>query len=126
MIDHVSVGVADVERAAEFYGPVFATLGASELARLDGLVAYGRDRIEYLIMRPFDGGDASSGNGAHFAFVAESEEAVVAFHEAALVGGGTCEGKPGVRQYPHQAVYAAYVRDPFGHKLEALTSGFAA
>lgn len=126
MIDHVSVGVANLEEAADFYGPVLETLGAKELARLEGLVAYGRDRVEYLIMKPYDGGEASSGNGAHFAFAAETEAAVERFHAAAIAGGGVCEGEPGVRQYPHQPVYAAYVRDPFGNKLEALTAGFAA
>ncbi len=125
MIDHISVGVANVETASEFYEPVLAALGAKELARMDGLVAYGRDRIEFLVMRPFDGKSASAGNGAHFAFVADDPRAVDEFHRAALEAGGSCEGEPGTRAYPHQEVYAAYVRDPFGNKLEALTEGFA-
>ena len=61
----------------------------------------------------------------HVAFVAGGNEAVDAFHRAAIESGGSCEGKPGERTYPHRQVYAAYVRDPFGNKLEALTLGFA-
>ncbi len=126
MIDHISLGVDDVSEGAAFYGPVLETLGAKELARLDGLVAYGRERIELAILRPFDGGEASGGNGTHFAFVADSRDAVDAFHAAALAAGATDEGAPGPRPYPHREVYAAFVRDPWGNKLEALTDGFAA
>jgi len=38
--------------------------------------------------------------------------------------GRTCEGEPGRRPDPHQAVDAAYVRDPLADKLEALTEVF--
>ena len=126
MIDHISVGVSTIEAAAHFYGPVLDTLGAKELARMDGLIAYGRDRIEFLAMLPFDGNAESAGNGTHIAFVAPDEAAVAAFHAAALEAGGCCAGEPGERAYPHARVYAAYVHDPFGNKLEALTAGFGA
>ena len=126
MIDHVSVGVSDVAAAAAFYGPALDALGMGELAANESLAAYGRGRIEFLAMHPFDGAEASAGNGTHVAFVAESREAVEAFHAAALACGALCEGPPGPRAYPHGEVYAAYVRDPFGNKLEALTAGFAA
>ena len=126
MIDHISVGVSTIEAAADFYGPVLGRLGVKELARMDGLVAYGRDRIEFLAMQPFDRRDATAGNGTHVAFHATDEDAVTAFHAAALEAGGQCAGPPGERAYPHATVFAAYVLDPFGNKLEALTAGFAA
>ena len=46
MIDHISIGVRCTDEAAEFYGPVFAKIGATELARMDGLVAYGLDGFD--------------------------------------------------------------------------------
>ncbi|MFM7443157.1 MAG: hypothetical protein ACKO2N_04480 [Tabrizicola sp.] len=49
------------------------------------------------------------------ALVAPDQEAVRAFHRAALAHGGTDEGAPGLRPYS-PAFYAAYVRDPDGHK----------
>lgn len=126
MFDHVSVGVGDVEAAALFYREVLAPLGYGELARMESLVAFGADRIAFVAMRPFDGEAATGGNGVHVAFVAPTRAAVDAFHARALAGGGKCEGAPGPRAYPHREVYAAFVRDPFGNKLEALTDGFAA
>ncbi|PII39677.1 hypothetical protein T190_01930, partial [Sinorhizobium meliloti CCBAU 01290] len=41
------------------------------------------------------------------------------FHAAALAGGGTDEGAPGLRPF-HANFYAAYVRDPDGNKLSAV------
>lgn len=126
MIDHLSVGVNDIEKGKAFYGPVMEAIGAKQLAEMDGLVAYGKERIEFLIMLPFNKENQTSGNGVHIALVAQDDAAVDALYNAALENGGADEGKPGVRAYPHAEVYAAYVRDPFGNKLEVLRGGFAA
>ena len=53
------------------------------------------------------------------AFAAPSQEAVRAFHKAALAAGGTDEGAPGLRPYG-PSFFAAYVRDPDGNKLSAV------
>ncbi|MCL4672998.1 MAG: VOC family protein, partial [Sphingomonadaceae bacterium] len=83
--------------------------------------------VQFLLMVPADGEAYTQGNGTHIAFRAESQAAVEAFHATALQGGGVCSGKPGPRpDYPANDVYAAFVRDPFGHKLEAIHNGFAA
>jgi catechol 2,3-dioxygenase-like lactoylglutathione lyase family enzyme len=42
------------------------------------------------------------------------------FHQAALAAGGRCEGGPAPRPHYGQKYYAAFVRDPDGHKLEAV------
>lgn len=125
MIDHMSVGVDDLEKAKQFYTGVLSTMGYGLMAEMNGLVAYGDTSIQFLAMLPFDGNIYSAGNGMHVAFRAATADQVDAFHAAAMAAGAVCEGAPGVRAYPHDEVYAAYVRDPFGHKLEALTNGFA-
>ena len=43
-----------------------------------------------------------------------------AFHEAALKAGATDEGAPGPRPEYHPNYYGAFVRDPFGNKIEAV------
>lgn len=126
MIDHISVGVDDIGSAKEFYDRVLAQVGYGLLAEMCGLLAYGENSVQFLAMQPYNGEGASAGNGMHVAFKAKSSEQVDAFHAMALTMGATCEGAPGKRAYPHDEVYAAYIRDPFGHKLEVLTNGFAA
>ena len=127
IIDHLSVGVPNVADACPFYDAVLETIGAKRLATLEPLAAYGSDRVEFVIILPNDGGAQTAGNGVHVCFVAPSQDAVDAFHKAALANGGTCAGEPGPRPgYPKPDVYAAFVHDPYGNKLEAIYNGFAA
>ena len=53
-------------------------------------------------------------------FLADSRAAVDAFHAAALAHCGRDEGAPGLRPQYGDSFYAAYVRDPDGHKLNAV------
>lgn len=126
IIDHLSVGVPDVTEACKFYDPLLETIGAKRLATLEPLAAYGSDRVEFVIILPNDGGAQTAGNGTHVCFVAPSQDAVKAFHAAALANGGRDAGEPGPRPgYPKPDVYAAFVYDPYGNKLEAIYNGFA-
>jgi hypothetical protein len=69
------------------------------------------------VMRPFDGGLATSGNGMMPAFRAPDAAEVRNLHIAGLAAGGTNEGAPGTRSYYSPNFYVAYLRDPVGNKL---------
>lgn len=126
VIDHLSLGTADIAAACGFYARLFEPLGVTCLATGDGFAAFGRDRIAFLLLPPFDGKPATAGNGAHVAFAAPSRDAVAAAHAAGLAAGASDEGAPGVRAaYPMPDVFAAYLRDPWGNKLEIVHGGFS-
>jgi predicted lactoylglutathione lyase len=57
------------------------------------------------------------------AFRAKSRDEVQNFHRVALETGGTSDGAPGYRPQYNADFYAAYVRDPDGHKLAAVCRG---
>jgi catechol 2,3-dioxygenase-like lactoylglutathione lyase family enzyme len=57
----------------------------------------------------------------HWAFRARSRAEVNAFYEAALTHGGTDDGPPGLRPQYHPDYYGAFVRDPDGNRIEAVT-----
>lgn len=123
VFDHLSVGVADLDRAVRFYDACLAPLGLVRLWLAPRAAGYGPEG--YVAEAPFaivlGGGEAHPpGRGAHLAFVAPDREAVDAFHAAALHQGGTDEGAPGVRQEYDPGYYAAFVRDPDGHRIEAV------
>lgn len=127
IIDHLSVGVPDIETARRFYDGLMKTLGCDCLASTDGFAAYGAGAVQFLAMLPADGQKWSAGNGTHICFAAPDRKAVDAFHQHAIAHGGQDEGEPGTRPgYPKEGVYTAFVRDPFGNKLEAIHNGFAA
>ena len=44
-----------------------------------------------------------------------------AFHAAGVESGGASDGAPGPRKQYHDGYYAAFVRDPDGNRIEAVT-----
>ena len=68
---------------------------------------------------PYNENDAHPGNGNMVAFNPGSKEACDALYQKAIALGATCDGEPGQR-IPDM-FYGAYVRDPDGNKIEAVT-----
>ena len=59
--------------------------------------------------------------GAHVGLRVRSTDLVDAFHAAALAAGGSCDGAPGLRPQHGEGYYAAFIRDPDGNRIEAVT-----
>ncbi|KUL93895.1 MULTISPECIES: VOC family protein [Bosea] len=121
MIHHVSVGTKDVERSRRFYDAVMEVLGLRLLKASDESADYGVSTIIFSIETPVDSKPASAGNGVHIAFDAGGREMVDAFHRVALQHGGTDAGAPGLRPEYDPHYYGAFVLDPDGNKIEAVT-----
>ncbi len=120
MIDHVSVGVRDLERSARFYEAVLAALGNITYDERPATVGFGKRYSEFWInLRPQM--TAVPDNGHHVCLRATDAEAVDAFHKAALAAGGLSDGAPGLRPQHGEGYYAAFVRDPDGNRIEAVT-----
>jgi catechol 2,3-dioxygenase-like lactoylglutathione lyase family enzyme len=60
-------------------------------------------------------------SGAHVGLRVRTTELVDAFHAAALAAGGTSDGAPGLRPQHGEGYYAAFIRDPDGNRIEAVT-----
>ncbi len=122
MLSHLSLGVSDLTRSATFYAKALAPLGVVEVWRYDTAVGFGlpggNDKLALFEREPTTR-PLAAGPGFHLAFSAPTRDAVDAFHEAALAHGGADEGAPGLRPHYGADYYAAFVRDPDGHKLEA-------
>ena len=121
MLSHVSLGTNDAARAAAFYDPVLAVLGIRKLHERDGSLDYGTSTMFFSLEKPTDGRPASAGNGVHIAFMAEGRAMVDEFYRTALANGGTDAGPPGLRPEYDAHYYGAFVRDPDGNKIEAVT-----
>jgi catechol 2,3-dioxygenase-like lactoylglutathione lyase family enzyme len=120
VISHVSLGTNDHPRAKAFYDAVLATLQIRCLLDYPGAAGYGRTFPEFWIQSPHDGGRASTGNGVHVSFLAESIDEVNAFHAKAIALGGQDDGAPGMRPEYTEKYYGAFVRDLDGNKIEAM------
>jgi catechol 2,3-dioxygenase-like lactoylglutathione lyase family enzyme len=87
-------------------------------------VGYGmRDGEDKFALKLQGAGARAPGPGFHLAFAAPSREAVVEFHRAALLHGGSDNGAPGLRPHYGPDYFAAFVIDPDGHRIEAVFKG---
>ena len=121
MLGHLSFGVSDLQRAIAFYDAALAPLGYVRVWDSPGQAGYGvPGGGDKLALKLQPGPVVPPGPGFHLAFDAPNREAVDRFHAAALAAGGSDEGAPGLRPHYGATYYAAFVRDPDGHKLEAV------
>jgi catechol 2,3-dioxygenase-like lactoylglutathione lyase family enzyme len=121
MIDHISIGVTDLERAVRFYESVLGTIGYAKLDVRPKTVGFGKRYSEFWLNHRPGMPAISHESGGHVCLRAPTTQAVDAFHAAALAGGGTSDGAPGERPQHGEGYYAAFIRDLDGHRIEAVT-----
>ncbi|WP_265569858.1 VOC family protein [Sphingomicrobium nitratireducens] len=120
MIGYVTLGTDDLERARAFYDALLELIGVRRLMTLDNgftIYAESADEPAICLTRPQNGEPATDGNGQMVALRLDSRRRVRELHEKALKLGGLDEGAPGYREPEEMGFYAAYFRDPDGHKL---------
>lgn len=115
-VDHLWIGVSDLEAQKRFYRTIGPTVGieiSSELPdrfhvragnRSFALVADGRPPTTNL----------------HLAFPVATDEAVAEFHRVATAAGYRDNGGPGERPQYHPGYVGAFVLDPDGTNVEAV------
>ena len=121
MIDHISVGVGDLDRSAKFYEATLAALGLSRLVTRPRTIGFGKAYPEFWINLREGMPHVTAESGVHICLRARTTAEVDAFHAAALSAGGASEGAPGIRPHDRVRYYAAFVLDPDGNRIEAVT-----
>ena len=124
MLDHVSITVSDMLRAAPFYDAVFSALGYPCVRREDGFLGFGVRNTPEDDSHSYISVIATSGeivaDRRHWCFRAPDRASVDAFHAAGLAAGGNDDGSPGLRADYHASYYAAFLLDPDGNRIEAV------
>ena len=121
MIDHFSVGVSDLERSARFYEAALAPLGLSRLVTRPATIGFGKTYPEFWINLRAGMVQVAPESGVHICLRAQATADVDAFFAAALQAGGRADGAPGLRPHARVKYYAAFVTDPDGNRIEAVT-----
>jgi catechol 2,3-dioxygenase-like lactoylglutathione lyase family enzyme len=117
MIDHVSLYVDDLELEKVFYAQALQPIGYELVMDFPEWCGFAADGIPNFFLSQRSETSAPT----HVAFSAPDRAAVDAFHEAGLAAGGRDNGPPGIRQVYHEHYYGAYVFDPEGNNVEAVT-----
>ena len=123
MFDHISLGIANLNRARKFYDKALKPLGVKMVVSVPGYgFGYGqtKDAPKFWIGPPSaKRRKPKACAGSHVAFLAANRKSVDAFYKAAIKAGGKDNGKPGVRADYGPKYYAAFVIDPDGYRIEA-------
>ncbi|ATO64542.2 VOC family protein [Mycobacterium avium subsp. hominissuis] len=120
MIDHVGINCANYAESQRFYDAVLGTLGFSRQLDVGPAIGYGRaGKPTFWISDALAGPNRE----VHLAFEAADEDAVRAFHRAAVELGAEVLHPP--RPWPeyHPGYFGAFVRDPDGNNVEAVWHG---
>jgi catechol 2,3-dioxygenase-like lactoylglutathione lyase family enzyme len=119
MLDHVGMQCADMEASAAFYDAVLAPLGVGRLMDFGEAIGYGRPGTAMFWIS-----QQTTGEGfreSHIAFAAADRAAVHAFFDAAVRAGAEVLHEPRVWPEYHEHYFGAFVRDPDGNNVEAVS-----
>jgi catechol 2,3-dioxygenase-like lactoylglutathione lyase family enzyme len=119
VLDHVSIQCENIERSAAFYDKALAPLGQGRVMDFGQVIGYGEPDFPSFWLGPLTTGEPN--REVHVAFRATDRGAVDAFFEAAVDAGAEVLHAP--REHPeyHENYYGAFVRDPDGNNVEAVS-----
>jgi catechol 2,3-dioxygenase-like lactoylglutathione lyase family enzyme len=116
-IDHVWLGVADLEASRRFYETVAPVLGLRVAQpRLPEMFVVAGEHRHAMFVR--DGRLPTE--HAHLAFPVANDQTVAEFHRVGTAAGYRDNGGPGERPGYHPGYVGAFVLDPDGNNIEAV------
>jgi catechol 2,3-dioxygenase-like lactoylglutathione lyase family enzyme len=121
VIDHFGINCANYANSQQFYDTVLAVLGYSRQMDFGEAIGYGRDGHPSFWIA--DGTAMGPNREIHVAFAAADENAVRAFHDAAVGLGYESLHEPRLWPEYHPGYFGAFVRDPDGNNVEAVWHG---
>jgi catechol 2,3-dioxygenase-like lactoylglutathione lyase family enzyme len=121
MLDHLSIQCANVAASAAFYDAVLAPLGGGRIMDVGDVIGFGiAPKPDFWI------GPQTTGEGfreSHIAFAATDRATVRAFFDAGVSAGAEVLHPPRVWPEYHPNYYGAFLRDPDGNNVEAVSHG---
>ena len=121
MLDHLSIRCADVTASASFYDTVLAPLGGGRIMDFGTVVGYGVGGKPDFWIAPRETGEGF--RESHISFTAADRASVRAFFDAAVAAGAEVLHEPRLWPEYHASYYGAFVRDPDGNNVEAVSHG---
>lgn len=118
MIEHISLRCRDPKKSRDFYAEALAPIGYAQDWVYGDYFAFVHEGTHDFWVTP---GEVAT--PMHVAFRCARRSEVDAFHQAALAAGGRDNGAPGLRDESDYGpdYYAAFVLDPDGHNVEAVS-----
>ena len=125
IIDHLGIYCPTVEYGdlAKFYTVLLQPLNIIKVAEQNNMIGFGRSpdgEPEFEIFMEDKDSKQSIHTPLHYAFVADTRDAVRDFYRVGLGAGAKSNGEPGIRKHYSPVYYAAFLIDPIGNTIEAV------
>jgi catechol 2,3-dioxygenase-like lactoylglutathione lyase family enzyme len=118
MFDHIGLKVKDLDASVRFYTAALAPLGYEVTLQDESTAAFGA-KGNYSLWLYAD--EKLAHSLVHLAFTAPSHAAVDGFYREGLKARGRDNGAPGIRKDYSPNYYAAFLFDPDGNNVEAVS-----
>jgi catechol 2,3-dioxygenase-like lactoylglutathione lyase family enzyme len=115
-IDHLWLRVAVLDASRRFYATIAPHAGLRLGDEEPGRVQFRGEDYSFSLIDD----ERPRTEHVHIAFSADQDDAVRAFHAAALAAGYEDNGGPGERPAYHPGYYGAFVLDPDGNNVEVV------
>ena len=112
-MNYFVLGTNNMQAAIEFYDALFEGTGFSQIFAGERMTLFQGEDSMFAIAEPFDGEEATAGNGTMLGFNVNSSGEVERLYKKALELGGMDEGEPRIRSDR----FSAYVRDLDRNKI---------
>ena len=121
MLDHISLGVANLARSTAFYDAVLVPLGYARIWTVHDAAGYGPGgQDEFFAIREQSGEVTVPADRCHLAFTAPTRDSVERSYAGAIAVGAADEGSPALCPEYGDGYFAAFLRDPDGYRIEAV------
>jgi catechol 2,3-dioxygenase-like lactoylglutathione lyase family enzyme len=121
MLDHLSIQCADVTASATFYDALLGPLGGERIMDMGDVIGYGVPPKPDFWIAPRQTGEGF--RESHIAFTAPDRATVRACFDAGVAAGAEVLHPPRVWPEYHPNYYGAFLRDPDGNNVEAVSHG---
>lgn len=118
MIEHVSLPCSNPKKSRDFFVKALTPIGyVQDWVYGDSYAFFHKGHHDFWVV------PGEIATPIHLAFNCDKREMVNAFYEAAIAAGGKNNGHPGLRDEESYGknYYAAYVFDPDGNNIEAVS-----
>ncbi|MCJ8320745.1 MAG: VOC family protein [Colwellia sp.] len=112
-MNYFVLGTNNMPLAVQFYDELFEGSEMNKLNSADRMTLWAGSDFMFALAQPFDGKEATAGNGTMVGFNLGSGSEVERLYNKALTMGGTDEGAPSIRS----GRFSAYVRDLDKNKI---------
>jgi len=120
MFDHVSIKTNNYSRSRDWYKTTLASLEYKVLYEEENILCgFGSDRPQFWVALADD--EYPETHSVHISFEAPDRKIVDNFYKTALEAGGKDNGASGIRNEYAENYYGAFVLDPDGNNIEAVT-----